>query len=130
MQKQLQQLIEFHKAFGVPVRDAFEAGVPESEINLRFTLVMEELREWHADATDCLPAKFRAKELADLLYVVLGTIVTEGLQSEIERVFDAVHASNMSKLDSNGQPIKRADGKLLKGPNYKEPDLNWLTQTT
>lgn len=45
---------------------------------------------------------------------------------KIQRAIDLVHQSNMTKLDDNGKPIRREDGKILKGPNYKEPDLTEL----
>jgi len=64
------------------------------------------------------------KELADLQYVVSGLSVTFGIP--IDEVFGRVHASNMSKLGADGKPIYREDGKILKGPNYFEPDLDDL----
>ena len=63
------------------------------------------------------------KELADLLYVVYGAAVTFGLPLDV--VFNRVHASNMSKL-LDGKPLKRQDGKVLKGPNYQPPKLDDL----
>jgi predicted HAD superfamily Cof-like phosphohydrolase len=125
--KQLNQLIEFHKAFGVPYREAYsEIPHPLSLIELRYNLMNEEAEEWIEAAAFEHSKQKRAKELADLLYTVLGTIITEGLQDVIERVFDAVHESNMSKLGEDGKPIRREDGKVLKGPNYKEPNLDFL----
>jgi len=64
------------------------------------------------------------KEMADLQYVLSGLAVTLGLDLGI--AFNRVHSSNMSKLDENGKPIFREDGKVLKGPNYKAPDLEDL----
>ena len=64
------------------------------------------------------------KELADLLYVTYGMAVTFGLP--LDEVFERVHRSNMSKLDDNGKPIYREDGKVLKGPNYEKPNLDDL----
>jgi predicted HAD superfamily Cof-like phosphohydrolase len=131
MQKQLQQLIEWHKAFGVPFRtepDPFDDSDEQIKvIKLRWRIMKEELDEWYSSALYNQDIDKRGKELADLLYTVYGTIITEGLQNIIEQIFDAVHISNMSKLDDNGKPVKRADGKVLKGKNYKEPDLSFLT---
>lgn len=62
-----------------------------------------------------------AKELADVLYVVYGTAALFDIP--IEKVFAEVHRSNMSKLDEDGKPVLRADGKVLKGPNYVEADI-------
>jgi predicted HAD superfamily Cof-like phosphohydrolase len=132
MQKQLQQLIEWHTKFEVPFKitpDPFNDSDEETSlIRLRGRMMKEEMQEWLESALYNEDVDKRAKELADILYTVFGTIITEGLQDVIERVFDEVHASNMSKLDSNGNPVKRADGKVLKGENYKEPDLSWLVE--
>ena len=59
-------------------------------------------------------------------HIIYGTIITEGLQDVIEQVFDEVHISNMSKLGDDGKPVRREDGKVIKGENYKAPDLKWL----
>lgn len=131
MQKQLQQLIEWHKKFDVPYRTE-PCPFDDSEENLallrlRGRVMTEEVKEWIVEATYNSDIDKRAKELADILYTVFGTIITEGLQNDIEKVFDLVHESNMSKLGEDGKPVKRADGKILKGPNYKEPDLSFLT---
>jgi predicted HAD superfamily Cof-like phosphohydrolase len=64
-----------------------------------------------------------ADALGDMLYVLCGTILDHGLQHKIEAVFEAIHKSNMSKLDKNGQPIYRKDGKVIKGPDYFKPDI-------
>lgn len=62
-----------------------------------------------------------AKELGDLLYVVYGTAVSAGIP--MDQVFEEVHKSNMSKLGDDGKPVLREDGKILKGPNYRPPDI-------
>ena len=64
------------------------------------------------------------KELCDLQYVLSGFAVTFGLP--FDEAFKRVHESNMSKLGPDGKPIYREDGKVLKGPNYKKPDLSDL----
>ncbi len=131
MQKQLQQLIEWHTKFGVPYRTEpcpfDDSDENMSLLRLRARVMEEEVKEWKEAALCNDDIDDRAKELADILYTVFGTIITEGLQDVIEKVFDEVHKSNLSKLDDNGKPVKRADGKVLKGPNYKEPDLSFLT---
>jgi len=68
--------------------------------------------------TDCL------KELADLVYVCYQ--YAENMRWDLDGALDLVHKSNMSKLDEDGNPIYREDGKVLKGPNYKPPDLSDL----
>ena len=107
--------------------DPFEDSDEEMAlIRLRYRIMLEEIKEWKSAAINNCLASERAKELADILYTVFGTIITEGLQDQIEKAFDEVHKSNMSKLDDNGNPIKRADGKVMKGPNYEEPDLSFI----
>jgi predicted HAD superfamily Cof-like phosphohydrolase len=61
--------------------------------------------------------------LGDQLYILCGTILKHGLQDKIEEVFDEIQNSNMSKLDAEGKPIFREDGKILKGPNYFPPNI-------
>lgn len=132
MQKQINQLIEWHTKFEVPFRtepcpfDDSDENV--ALLRLRGRIMLEEVKEWIEEAVYNSDIDKRGKELADILYTVFGTIITEGLQDNIERIFDAVHESNMSKLDEDGKPLKRADGKVLKGKNYKEPDLSFLIQ--
>ena len=64
------------------------------------------------------------KELADLVYVCYQ--YAENMQWNLYEAMDRVHKSNMSKLDEYGKPIYREDGKVLKGPNYKPPNLEDL----
>ena len=89
---------------------------------LRLMLVKEEYAEL-LSATD---EENLIKELADLVYVTYGYAATFGWN--LDEAVRRVHASNMSKLDEDGQPIFREDGKVLKGPNYKEPYLEDLKQ--
>lgn len=84
-----------------------------------------EVVEAHADLLDDITNK-RArehllKELADLVYVCHQ--MAAAFNWDLSEAYRRVHASNMSKLDSNGNPIRREDGKVLKGPHYFEPTL-------
>ncbi len=130
MIKQLDQLIEWHTKFEVPFLTNPDPYDDEPETmathRLRARIMTEEIKEWVESALYNESIDKRAKELADILYTVFGTIIHEGLQGQIERVFDEVHKSNMSKIGADGKPVKRYDGKVLKGPNYKEPDLAFL----
>lgn len=126
MQKQLQQLVAFHKAFGHPYRESFERELPMDTILLRQSLMTEEVKEWTNDAIRQEPITMRAKELADIAVTLFGTVVAEGLQDVFEQVFDAVMVSNMSKLGRDGKPVLREDNKILKGPDYKVADLSFL----
>lgn len=93
------------------------------------TLIVEEFKEFlEADQalmlmhpttrTDCL------KELADLVYVCYQYAANLGW--DLDEALNRVHQSNLSKLGEDGKPIYRNDGKVLKGPNYKEPTLTDL----
>ena len=64
------------------------------------------------------------KELADLVYVCYQ--YAQNMGWFLDEALNRVHVSNMSKLDEDGKPIYREDGKVLKGPNYKPPDLSDL----
>jgi len=76
------------------------------------------LKDFKVNAADCL------KELADLVYVCFQ--YAENLGWDLDEALDRVHQSNMTKLGSDGQPIRREDGKVLKGPNYQPPNLTDL----
>lgn len=126
-----EKVSEFHTAMGMT------NGVwPPTfhELELRESLISEEWRElWNEmfhdhdqellDDQPPLNKQKLAKELADLLYVTYGTAVSFGIP--IDEVFDAVHRSNMSKL-VDGKPLLREDGKVLKGPNYQPPQLEFI----
>lgn len=131
MKKQLQQLIEWHQAFDVPYALTPVSHIPAELRELRTALMAEEVNEWDKSFFENngdieKQKQNRAKELADILYTVFGTIITEGLQDVMEQVFDEVHKSNMSKMGAMGKPIKSQSGKVLKGPNYTKPDLSFI----
>lgn len=113
---------EWHRKFGCLHNDT-PTFLAEDVIQLRLKLIQEEFDEIKK-AVDNKDIVNLSKELADLLYVVYGMADTFGIP--IDDVFGDVHVSNMSKLDENGNPIRRADGKILKSNLYKEPDLSWL----
>ncbi|HPP18662.1 MAG TPA: nucleoside triphosphate pyrophosphohydrolase family protein, partial [Candidatus Dojkabacteria bacterium] len=64
-----------------------------------------------------------ADALGDQLYILCGTILKHGLQDKIEAVFEEIQWSNMSKLDKDGKPIFREDGKILKSDQYSKPNI-------
>ena len=86
-------------------------------------LIAEEFKEFMT-AFESEPAANELKELADLVYVAFQ--YAENMEWDLEEALDRVHKSNMSKLGLDGKPIRRADGKVLKGPNYQPPVLNDL----
>ena len=111
---------EFMEAMGQPV--AVKYGSNRELEGLRWLLLKEEYNE----VRDADSAAELIKELCDSIYVLLGWGITYGW--DMEEAFRRVHASNMSKLGADGKPIKRRDGKVLKGPNYFEPNLSDLVQ--
>lgn len=121
MKKQLDSVKEFHDAFSV--RNETEPKlVPYNLWNLRKDLLQEELDEYQ-EACEEENIVGIADALGDQLYILCGTILAHGMQHIIEDVFDEIHSSNMSKLGIDGKPVLRADGKVLKGPDYFKPDI-------
>jgi len=70
-----------------------------------------------------------ADAIGDMLYILCGTILKHGLQDKIADVFEEIQRSNMSKLDKNGKPIYREDGKVLKSELYFKPDIKRILNT-
>ncbi len=89
--------------------------------NLRYNLIKEELDELKKamDNKDLLEV---ADALTDILYVTYGAGIAFGI--DLDKCFDQVQKSNMSKLDKDGKPIYNQAGKVMKGPNYFKPDLS------
>ena len=87
---------------------------------MQLALIDEEFKEFN-QAFYNEPYEAELKELADLVYVCFQ--YAENMEWDLEEALDRVHKSNMSKLGLDGKPIRRSDGKVLKGPNYKEPHL-------
>ena len=86
-------------------------------------LIVEEVHEF-IDAVEQESYENELKELADLVYVCFQ--FAENMEWDLEEALDRVHKSNMSKLGLDGKPIRREDGKILKGPNYQPPKLDDL----
>jgi predicted HAD superfamily Cof-like phosphohydrolase len=111
---------EFHNAFDLPMRQLPSASVGEALAALRVALLEEEVGEFVA-ASEKGDLVAIADALADITYVVYGTALTYGI--DLDSVLSEVHRSNMSKLDSDGKPLIRADGKVLKSERYFPPDI-------
>lgn len=128
------KLKECHSAMECAINEPLSSEL----LDLRYKLLDEELSELKIEI-DNLQQELKTtgktttqtrskllKELADLQYVLTGMATSFGLP--LEEAFNRVHTSNMSKL-VDGKPIKRADGKFLKGPNYHPPFLDDLADT-
>ncbi|MFP9117601.1 hypothetical protein ACLI08_07425 [Flavobacterium sp. RNTU_13] len=122
MKKQLDAVGLFHKSFKLGVGETTRASLGENLNTLRYSLMKEENEEY-LEAAQNNDLTEVADALGDMLYILCGTIIEHGLQHKIEEVFDEIQRSNMSKLDDNGEPIYREDGKVMKGPNYFKPDF-------
>ena len=96
--------------------------IPEERFRLRFNLMGEENTEY-LEACVANDKEQIADALGDMLYILAGTALEHGMQDYMERVFLEIHRSNMSKMDENGKPILREDGKILKGPQYSKPNI-------
>ena len=94
----------------------------DTVISRQLRLITEEFKEFN-DATDYEPDANQLKELADLVYVCFQYAVARGW--ELDEALDRVHESNLSKL-VDGKPLRREDGKVLKGPAYAHPYLDDL----
>jgi predicted HAD superfamily Cof-like phosphohydrolase len=116
VQEAFKQVTEFRRAYGV----AASVRLPADVQALRNELIREEFAEYQRAAQNGDLVGI-ADALADLAYVVIGTAVAHGL-TQFPEIFE-VHRSNMSQLGSDGRPIIREDGKVLKGDRYSPPDL-------
>ena len=110
----------FMKTFGQEVKE--KSSFSSDKINeLRFNLIKEELEELRI-AIDTKNLVEVADALTDILYVTYGAGHAFGI--DLDKCFDEVQQSNMSKLDDHGNPIYNDSGKVMKGPKYFKPDLN------
>ena len=110
----------FMKTFGQEVKT--EPSFSTDKINkLRIDLIKEELQEL-TEAMNNNDLLEVADALTDILYVTYGAGHAFGIN--LDKCFDEVQNSNMSKLDENGEPIYNESGKVMKGPNYFKPDLS------
>jgi len=110
----------FMQTFGQEVKS--KAEFPNEKIvHLRYELIKEELDELNQAIKD-KDLKEVADALTDILYVTYGAGHAFGIN--LDKCFDEVQKSNMSKLGSDGKPIYNENGKVMKGPNYFKPNLN------
>lgn len=116
---------EFHEKFNHPIAKEIinldeQNGKTQGLISLRMELINEEFSELENAFSDNNEIEM-LDALCDMIYVIYGMALAFGW--DINAAFAEVHRSNMSKLGSDGKPIVRKDGKILKGPNYSPPNL-------
>lgn len=123
----MDMVAEFHRVFGrTPDPTTMVHTLEREKLQLRYDLVLEELNEL-AQAVASGDRGQILKEISDLEYVVQGFYLTLGINEDVKmRAFEEVHSSNMSKLMPDGSVKRREDGKVLKGPNYREADLSMV----
>ena len=122
IKNELKAVAEFHDAFGIESANAPVVSLREQTVLLRHNLMKEENEEY-LEAAQNKDLVEVADALGDMLYILCGTILSHGMQHKITEVFNEIQRSNMSKLGSDGKPIYREDGKVLKGPNYFKPNI-------
>lgn len=115
----------FHNAFGIENNHQPTVALSESDIQLRHRLMQEENEEYLEAAQNGDLVEV-ADALGDMLYILCGTILKHGLQDKIAEVFQEIQRSNMSKLDADGKPIYREDGKVMKSDLYFKPDIQGI----
>ena len=120
MKKQIEQVKEFNKVFGIEHNNA-PTLISREKWSLRDKLMHEEVNEYY-DACEEKNLIEVADALGDMLYVLCGTILAHGMQDKITEVFDEIHRSNMSKIE-DGVVLRREDGKVQKGKNYFKPNI-------
>lgn len=126
MMTNYERVKEFHEVFGHPVADKADV-LSEHRRELRLNLIHEELSELEEAMSDGDVIAV-ADALGDLLYVVYGAGLEWGV--DLDRVVQEIHRSNMTKLDDDGKPIYREDGKVLKSNNFEEPELAKVINVT
>lgn len=110
----------FHNAFDLPRQSLPNVDVDAELARLRVDLLVEEVGEF-AEATQRGDIVAMADALGDIVYVAYGAAVTYGI--DLDAVLAEIHRANMSKLDADGRPVLRKDGKVLKSSRYTSPDV-------
>lgn len=123
MDNYTEQVLEFHQAFKLHTMTRSKPGIPMASVSLlRVQCLIEEVGELaHALGNCNQPEVLDA--LVDIQYFLSGTVLACGMQDVFEPAFAEVHATNMAKLDANGNPIRDASGRVVKPAGWVAPDL-------
>ena len=127
MKDKIDKVKLFHEVFLIGNESKLKTYVEASTFQLRHDLMKEENEEYLQACKDGDVVEI-ADALGDMLYIWCGSVLKHGMQDVIEEIFNEIQRSNMSKLDSNGKPIFREDGKVLKGENYFKPNLKAIIE--
>lgn len=118
---------QFHDAFKIENNHQPTTEIGDDQIELRHRLMQEENDEYLQAAKNGDLVEV-ADALGDMLYILCGTILKHGMQHKITEVFEEIQRSNMSKLDKDGNPIYREDGKVMKSELYFKPDIKSILE--
>ena len=127
MKDYIKAVEKFHDSFGIENNYEPTSDLSKQDIALRHRLMQEENDEYLEAAKNGDLVEI-ADALGDQLYILCGTILKHGLQHKIEEIFEEIQSSNMSKLDENGKPIYREDGKILKSNLYFKPNISKILE--
>lgn len=114
------KVVEFHSAYGLPMPSRPTWFLPGRD-KLRVECIREEFEDELIPAVESEDLVETVDALVDILYFTYGSLIELGVDADA--AFAEVHKANMSKLGSDGKPIYREDGKVMKGPNYSPPNI-------
>lgn len=123
MDELIKKLVEFHGKFDISVGKTPFPNVPKEQQLLYYDLLIEEVIEFK-DAVRASDNIAIADAFGDIMFVLFSAIVENGLQDVIEDIFNEICDSNSTKLDTDGKPKFREDGKIMKCEGYRAPRLN------
>ena len=127
MKDKIDKVKLLHEVFLIGNEKKLKTNVDASTYQLRYDLMKEENEEYLQACKDGDVVEI-ADALGDMLYIWCGSVLKHGMQDVIGDIFNEIQRSNMSKLDKNGKPIFREDGKVLKGENYFKPNLKAIIE--
>ena len=127
LQETIGMVKTFHESFKIGNEETPIAAIAEKDYVLRHNLMAEENDEYLEAAKNGDLVEI-ADACGDMLYILCGTLLKHGLQHKIEEVFREIQSSNMSKLDVDGNPIYREDGKVMKSDQYFKPNIKSILE--
>jgi len=127
LKETIEAVEKFHTAFGIENNYQPTTKLTPEEIQLRYKLMREENEEYLEAANNGDIVEI-ADALGDQLYILCGKNFKNGLKDKNAEVFQEIQRSNMSKLDKDGNPIYREDGKVMKSDLYFKPDIQQILE--
>ncbi len=127
MLKHIDMVKQFQDVFGDPNFNSPTLNISDRNKDLRITLLQEELDELK-EATENNDLVEIADALADIQYLLFGTVLMYGMRDKFEQIFEEVHRSNMTKVGKNGEILKREDGKVIKPDTFEQPKIKEILE--